>query len=159
MPDDVEFRSDLYQGTAEFYDRFRPGYPRSMLDDMVRRAAVSGRGRLLDLACGTGQVAFGLADAFSEVWAVDQEPDMIRLVRGKALPAGAGHVRAMVSAAEDLAAPLRAFELVTVGNAFHRLRREAVAAGAFGWLRPGGCLALVWADSPWTGDQDWQKAL
>jgi hypothetical protein len=48
---------------------------------------------------------------------------------------------------------------LTVGNAFHRLRRERVAANTFRWLRPDGCLALLWADSPWTGEQAWQKAL
>jgi len=159
MPDELEFRADLFEGTAERYDRFRIGYPRPLLDDLVRRAAVSGRGRLMDLACGTGQVAFELADSFAEVWAVDLEPDMIRLVREKVLAAGARHVSPMVSSAEDLVAPRRAFELVTVGNAFHRLNRESVAASTYGWLQAGGCLALLWADAPWAGKQDWQKAL
>jgi ubiquinone/menaquinone biosynthesis C-methylase UbiE len=31
-----------------------------MTADLARRAQVSGRGRLLDLACGTGQLAFPL---------------------------------------------------------------------------------------------------
>lgn len=45
---------------------------------------------MLDLACGTGQLAFPLADRFAETWAVDQEPDMIDFVQaksaGKCLP-------------------------------------------------------------------------
>ena len=39
------------------------------------------------------------------------------------------------------------------------MQREAVAANVFGWLRPGGWLALVWGGSPWDGDQAWQAAL
>jgi len=159
VSDDIEFRPDLFRGTAGYYDRFRVGYPQSLLEDIVRRAAVTGDGRLLDLACGTGQIAFALADVFPEVWAVDQEPDMISLVRDKAVAAGADHVNPVVSTAEDLAAPDGAFELVTVGNAFHRLRRETIASNIFALLQPGGCLALLWADSPWRGDRGWQIAL
>jgi ubiquinone/menaquinone biosynthesis C-methylase UbiE len=65
VPDDIEFRPGLFHGTAEHYDRFRIGYPRLMLADLVQRAAVSSRGRLIDLACGTGQIAVALADTFT----------------------------------------------------------------------------------------------
>jgi hypothetical protein len=56
MDNDIEFTSDLYRGTAAYYDRYRLPYPDAMIADLVERAAPSGRGRLLDLACGTGQL-------------------------------------------------------------------------------------------------------
>ena len=102
---DLEFRRDLYRGTALDYDRFRVPYPRGLIDDLARRSGATGHGRLLDLACGTGQVTFALAGRFGEVWAVDQEPDMTSLVRQKAKSAGLGHIRVLTSAAEDLPAP------------------------------------------------------
>ena len=104
---------------------------------------------MLDLACGTGQLGFALRGRFREVWAADLEPDMIALVRAKALAACVDSVRPVLAAAEDLIAPAESFLLVTIGNAFHRMQREAVAANVFGWLRPGGWLALVWGGSPW----------
>jgi ubiquinone/menaquinone biosynthesis C-methylase UbiE len=158
-PDWIQFDPDLYRGTAGYYDRFRIPYPQAMLDELVSAADLSGQGRLMDLACGTGQIAFALADEFAEVWAVDQEPDMIGVVRAKALAAGADHVRAVVARAEELDAPTGAFELVAIGNAFHRLRREAVAANARRWLQPNGYVALVWSTSPWAGEAAWQRAM
>ena len=44
---------------------------------------VTGSGTLLDIACGTGQLAFALHARFARTWAVDQEPDMIAVVREK----------------------------------------------------------------------------
>ena len=82
--DEVRFTADLYRGTAGFYDRYRLPYPDAMITDLVRRAQVSGHGRLLDLACGTGQLAFPLRRWFREVQAVDSEPDMAEAVRAKA---------------------------------------------------------------------------
>jgi len=155
----IEFHPDLYRGTAREYDRFRVAYPKAMIDDLIEATGPSGHGRLLDLACGTGQITFALAERFAEVWAVDQEPDMIELVRAKAQAVPGTHVHALAARAEDLTAPAGAFELVAIGNAFHRLRRDAVAGSAFRWLQPGGSVALLWSTGPWTGDADWQVAM
>ena len=160
MPDEVRFAADLFRGSAGYYDRYRRPYPEVMLADLIRRAEVSQRGRLLDLACGTGQLAFPLRRWFAEVWAVDAEPDMVELVRAKAAAAGgAGEVRAIVSSAEALRAEPDYFELAVIGNAFHRLDRDLTAGRVLGWLKPGGHLALCWSSQPWGGEADWQRAL
>ncbi len=157
--DDPRFRDDLYRGTACAYDEYRPSYPPALIDDLARRCGASGAGAMLDLACGTGHLSFALHGKFEHVWAVDLEPDMIALVRAKASAAGLTNLRADVSAADDLSVPARSLDLITLGNAFHRLPRRAVAANALRWLRPGGYLALAWGGSPWDGDSPWQRAL
>jgi SAM-dependent methyltransferase len=154
MPD--WFRTDLYRGAADDYDRFRVAYPPAMVADLMSRVRPSGRGRLLDLACGTGQIAFAVKQYFDEVWAVDQEPDMVAVVEAKAR---GGRVRAIASAAERLDAREAWFDLVTIGNAFHRLRRETVASQVFRWLKPGGHLALLWSRSSWVGPEGWQQVM
>jgi ubiquinone/menaquinone biosynthesis C-methylase UbiE len=150
----MAFRPDLYRGTAEYYDKFRVPYPQALISDLSERIVLSGSTTLLDLACGPGTVAFALRDRFTQVVAVDQEPDMIAVARAKAGPS----VRCVVSAAEEFTAPPASFDLVTIGNAFHRLPREAVAAAAFRWLCPGGHLALLWGGNPWdNADAPWQQ--
>jgi SAM-dependent methyltransferase len=154
---DPEFPRDLFRGTAGYYDEFRVPYPPSLIDDLVARAGEGGL--LLDLACGTGQLSFALHARYREVWAVDQEPEMVAMVGEKAAAAGIGNIRPVAAAAEDLAAPAESFDLAAIGNAFHRLPRERVAANVLRWLRPGRFLALVWSDSPWAGDEPWQQAM
>ena len=76
----------------------------------MRRTGLSGRGRLLDLACGTGQLAFALRSSFAEVWAVDQEPDMVEVVAAKAAADGDATPRpARRRECEELDAPPGAF--------------------------------------------------
>ncbi len=161
MEEKPRFAEDLYRGSAEYYDQYRLGYPDELIGDLVRRAAGSGGdGRLLDLGCGTGQLAFALRQWFGEVWAVDQEPDMVAVVRAKAAAAGgAGQIKPIVSSAETLRVEPGHFDLVVIGNAFHRLDRDLVADRVLGWLKPGGYLALCWSLMAWTGDADWQRAL
>jgi ubiquinone/menaquinone biosynthesis C-methylase UbiE len=154
-----EFRQDLYRGTARHYDRFRVPYPSALIDHLLARAEKKGEGSLLDLACGTGQISFATHNSFEEVWAVDQEPDMIRFGREKAEEAGVRNIRFLTSRAEDLVAPEQTFDLIAIGNAFHRLRRDEVAGKARHWLRPGGCFALLWSWTPWRGEAPWQQAM
>jgi predicted RNA methylase len=102
VADEVRFAADLYRGTAEAFDRYRPPYPAAMPADLVRRAGVSGRGRLLDLACGAGRLAFPVRRWFAEAWAVDQEPDMVKVVRAKAAAEQARNLQPVLSSAETL---------------------------------------------------------
>jgi SAM-dependent methyltransferase len=143
----TDFRSDLFRGTAEYYDRFRVPYPQELIDDLSEQTAVTGSGTLLDLACGTGQLTFALHERFAQTWAVDQEPDMIEVVARKAAATG-GRIRTEVASVEQLALPAASFDLAVIGNAFHRFPRDRAAGLLYGWLKPGGHLALVWGGGP-----------
>jgi len=150
------YATDLFAGTAEYYDKYRVPYPDAMLNDMMKRAGTTGEGRFLDLACGTGELALPLAPYFQEVWGVDQERDMIERARSKAARAGASNVRWIVGRAEDVDAPEDSVELVVIGNAFHRLDRSRVARCALDWLAPGRCMAIAGSSSLGTGKEEWQ---
>jgi SAM-dependent methyltransferase len=159
MSDEVTFSPDLFRGKAEYYDRFRLAYPDALISDLAHRTGASGQGRLLDLACGTGQLAFALRSSFAEVWAVDQEPDMVAVVAAKAAAdPGAVPILPVVASAAELDAPPAHFSVVVIGNAFHRLPRDLVAGRVHGWLQPGGFLALCWSLGTQAGPLDWQIA-
>ena len=151
----VEYRRDLYRGTAADYDRFRPAYPPALIDALL--TFVRGRDRALDLACGTGQLAVPLAAHFNTIDATDQEAEALTLARDKARRAGLAHVHWRVGRAEDLDA-VAVYDLIVIGNAFHRLERSTVAVGAHRALTRDGVLALVWGNSPLKGDAPWQHA-
>lgn len=151
-----DYPTDLFTGTARYYVRYRTPYPVELIDDLRIRAKLTGKGRLLDLACGTGAVALSMYVFFDEVLAVDQEPEMIEVGRQKAKQIGASNVTWMTSRAEDLEAQPGSFELITIGAAFHRLDRKLIAERALKWLAPGCCLAEMGYNVPWRGKEEWQ---
>ena len=157
IPSDLS--TDLFSGTAEAYARYRPPYPGNLLDDLRHRAGVTGQGRLLDLACGPGRVALPLARYFRKAWAVDQEPEMIEVGRARAERQGLTNIRWMVGPAEDVEAPPGSFELITIGEAFHRLDQRVIAERAMEWLAPGGYLATLGGFSLLRGQEPWHDVL
>ncbi len=154
-PPNAEVPTDLFSGTAASYARYRVPYPVELLDDLRHRAGVTGEGRLLDLACGPGRVALPLAGFFSEVWVVDQEPEMIEVGRKQATQKGLTNVRWIAGRAEEVEASPCSFELITIGEAFHRLDQRLIAGRAMEWLAPGrglatmGCFSILRGNEPW----------
>lgn len=128
-----------------------------MVADLLDRAAV-GREALLDLATGPGRIALDLAPLFERVVALDIEPDMIAVATRRAASRGIGNITWLVGPAETFDAPPASFDLVTIGEAFHRLVPRVVTSLAFRLLRPGGCLATLGTDNRFSGDEPWEVA-
>ncbi|MFI4936583.1 MAG: class I SAM-dependent methyltransferase, partial [Caulobacterales bacterium] len=147
-----------FVSTGEYYLRYRLPYPEALLSDLAARAQLSGRGRLLDLACGPGRIALDLAPRFAEVWALDLEPEMIAVAREEAARRNLDGVKWLVGPAETLEAPAGAFELITIGEAFHRLDQPLIAARALEWLAPGAHMATMGGHGATVGPEPWQQA-
>jgi ubiquinone/menaquinone biosynthesis C-methylase UbiE len=151
------FPTDAFAGTASYYLRYRLPYPDKLLADLAARSRITGKGRLIDLACGPGRLALALASSFSEIWAIDIEPEMIEIGKAEGARRGVKNIRWITGRVEDLEAPFASFELITAGEAFHRLDQQRVAAQAHGWLKPAGALATMGCYSILSGREAWQR--
>ena len=159
MPSEANLRADAFVGTAQAYLRYRPPYPRAMLADLVAQVRPGPAAKLVDLACGPGRVCLDLAPSFEMVLAVDLEPEMIDTGRSEAARRGIGNVDWRVCAAEELDLPANSVDLITIGEAFHRLDQPVIAAKALAWLKPGGCLVTLGARGHLDGPEPWQLAV
>jgi ubiquinone/menaquinone biosynthesis C-methylase UbiE len=122
-------------------------------------AHLDSRDLAVDLACGTGQVAFALAPHFQCVHAIDQEPEMIEVGRRVAQMHGIENVTWDVLSAENVRLSPRSVDMVAIGNAFHRVHRPRVAGEAYGWLRGGGAFAEIGCTTIFSGPESWKRIL
>lgn len=67
----------LFEGTAAYYARYRFGYPAPVIDFLVQRFALTSTTHVLDLGCGTGQLAIPLSSRGVPVRAVDPDVEML----------------------------------------------------------------------------------
>ena len=159
MPDGSRFDS-----TAEHYARHRPGYGDTVIDHLRERFSLHDtNARVLDLGCGTGELAVPLAAHADEVVAVDPSPAMLDAVRDRADAADAGNVRTVEGDDTDVGshpATSAPFRLTTMGRSFHRTGGAATLERIRGATEPGGGVALV-TDGEWLtkGAEDWQDAV
>ena len=135
--------TDLFASTAEYYARYRHGYPTAVFARLRAAFGLDGTGRLLDLGCGTGELARPLHANFADVVGVDSSPEMIAEAQRQSERAGIANIQWRCMPAEEISDQLGRFRLVTLGNSFHWMRRDEVLARAYALLEPGGGVAIL----------------
>jgi ubiquinone/menaquinone biosynthesis C-methylase UbiE len=141
---------DTFKGTAWFYARNRAGYPPAFFNIIKDKFNLSKNNRVLDLGCGTGQIAIPICQYVREVVAMDPEPEM--LVEGKMLAekSGASNIRWIEGVSEDLVDlryKLGKFQLAAVGTAFHWMNREKTLDDLYAMLNEGGGIVIANLDN------------
>ena len=148
-----------FTGTATYYIRYRPPYPDGFLSDLRSYVKTTGNGSLLDLACGPGRIAIPMAPFFKSVLAVDVESEMITVGQKEASRRGVSNISWLVERAENLKLSPRSVELITIGDAFHRLDQTHILKLAVRWLQYGGALVALGTETVWQGEEEWKRVL
>ncbi|TDC78160.1 class I SAM-dependent methyltransferase [Streptomyces hainanensis] len=150
---------------AAHYAAFRRGYPAPVLDALADHVGLGADDVVLDLGCGTGQLAIPLAARARAVVGMDPEPEMLRHARAAAERRGVRNVTWVLGADTDVPAlaPLvgqHGLGLAVVGQALHWMDSDRLFPALAPLLRPGGGIAVVSNGTPlWLRATDWSRAL
>ena len=103
--------------TVALYEELRPPYPAEFFRNVAQRLSLGKRQALIDLGTGPGLLALGFAPHVGRVVGVDPEPAMTAAARKAAVRASQA-LTLIESKAEDLAADIGSFDVVTIGRTF-----------------------------------------
>ncbi len=134
-------RKDLYEIAAPFYDLLTAPFLIAARRCIVRTACAQECRRILDVACGTGELALMLAKAGLEVCGIDLSPAMLSVARRK----GPRRIACVHGNGENLPFASGDFDCVTISLALHEMRHEVsrgVVAEILRVLAPGGKLIV-----------------
>ncbi len=142
----------LFEGTSKYYAKYRPSYPPEMLEDVVKKFNLNGKGKLLDVGCGPGILSIPLSKHFEEVLTVDVDPGMIQEGKNAAEKMKIKNILWLNKSADNLDKTIGTFKLITFGASFHWLDREKFAKLAYSILPEDGGIFIAW-----TGHSIWNK--
>ena len=138
-----------YEGTPPW----EIGRPQPALVELVDAGLVTGP--VLDVGCGTGELALLVASRGSDATGVDTSPRAIGIARQKAAERGIATVRFEVGDALDLAFADAAFETVLDSGVFHVFddeQRARFVESIRRVLAPGGSYHLLVFSDAQPGD-------
>ncbi len=125
---------------------------------MIRRALGKDERALLDVACGTGDVALALRRyrPRARIVGLDFSPGMLELARKKSARVGAG-LELVAGSAEALPFPDASFDLVTIAFGIRNVvDRQKALREFYRVLKPGGRVAVLEFSQP---PQPWFRML
>jgi SAM-dependent methyltransferase len=140
--------------TAEFYEQYRPPYPAEFFRTVAEKLKLDKRHALIDLGTGPGVLALGFAPHVGRVVGVDPEPAMLAAARAAAARASAD-VAFIEGKAEDLAADIGGFDVVTIGRALHWMDHGALGPVFARLVAPGGAIVICASFSARDGSNPW----
>jgi SAM-dependent methyltransferase len=146
-----------FETTAQTYAAHREPYPPEFFSTVAAALHLDGREALIDLGTGPGLLALGFAPYVGRIVGIDPEPAMIAEARRAAAAAKVAFLL-IEGRAEDVAADLGPFDLVTIGRALHWMDRDATLAAFDRILAPGGRI-LICGSSPFADELNpWRPA-
>lgn len=148
-----------FRSAAAYYSRYRVPYPKRLLAQLAIDANLKCDALLVDLATGPGRLGLAVAPSVHKVVAVDVELEMLQEGMRAARRLGIDNVKWIHARAEDISIPPGSVDLVTIGEAFHRLDQDLMLRRIGHWLKNGACVALVGCYGILHGDRPWQESL
>src|SRR3990167_5583118 len=142
------FGDDVFEGTAQYYAKYRVRYLHELFDQIVETFRLEGKGKLLDLGCGTGELAIPLAEYFELVLALDPDEGMLKEGQKKAKEAHNTNIDWQKKSSKDISSLSGKFRLVTMGGSFHWMEQEQVLNQLYAMVEPGGGVAVSGGAKP-----------
>lgn len=150
---------------ASCYSKYRRGYDESVIDWLADALALDSDSIVVDLGCGTGQLAIPISARVRAVVGIDPEPEMLVRAAAEAARRGRTNVSWMLGSDGDVAAlgalvGDRSIAALMIGNAIHLMDHEGLFSTIYSLIRPGGGLALLANSTPlWQQDSPCSRAV
>jgi SAM-dependent methyltransferase len=154
--------AELFGSAVQYYARYRSGYPDDLVADLASRTGLDGTQTVLDIGCGTGQLAIPLARYAHAVLAIDPVPGMLAQGRLAAEAAGVTGISWLAGTAGDvpgLASRGAAPSLASFAASFHWTEREAVLTDLDRLLVPSGAVVVLNDVLEAADEPDWDRAI
>lgn len=141
MPEPITapYKPERFDGVVEEYVKYRLRYDPKLIAWVARDTGLSKKHSVVDLGCGPGFIANEIAAYAGQVIGVDPSPAMLEAARAEA-PRNATYVE---GSSVDLSCVPQGTHLVTMGQSFHWMDRDATLRELEPRLAPGGAVVLV----------------
>ena len=138
----VQNATQRFSSRVDNYVRYRPGYPREVLDLLKTECDLTTESIIADIASGTGIFTRVLLENGNRVFGVEPNAEMRRA--GEEFLRSYPRFTSVAGTAEATTLPDHSLEIVTAAQAAHWFDREKARGEFIRVLKPGGWCVLLW---------------
>lgn len=131
-----------FSGRVDNYVRYRPSYPRTVLDLLTSECGLTSASVVADIGSGTGILSRLFLENGNRVFGV--EPNKKMRAAGERFLGDHPHFVSVAGTAEATTLDDAGVDIVTAGQAFHWFDVQRTRAEFGRILRPGGWVVVIW---------------
>lgn len=134
--------TERFSNRGENYIRYRPGYPREVVELLCTARALTSDSVVADIGSGTGKLTELLLPHVKCVLAI--EPNLEMRQAGERLLLKQANFVSVAGTAESTTLADHSVDLIVAGQAFHWFERQQTRTEFERILKPGGQIVLIW---------------
>ena len=138
----VQDPTTRFSSRVEQYVRYRPSYPKAILELLRKQCGLTSDSVVADVASGTGIFTRILLESGNRVFGVEPNAEMRRA--GEEYLAAFPRFTSIAGTAESTTLPDHDVDFVTAAQAAHWFDRARARAEFVRILKPGGWAVLIW---------------
>lgn len=133
--------SEMFNLAAEYYDKYRPGYPQEIIDSLISVTGISECSDLLEIGCGSGKATGQLIGNGFNILGIDPGEDLIRIGNERFINENVNFVKGRF---EEQDFGQKKFDVIYAAQSFHWVPQPVGYQKCADVLKENGYLALFW---------------
>lgn len=139
---DWKKESEMFDQTAEYYDTFRPSYPKEIIDKIISATNINTCSKLLEIGAGSGKATTLFAPYGLNINCIEPGENLVR--NGRIKFSEFDNVKFEVGRFEELDLQPKIYDVIFSAQAFHWIPQPIGYEKCAYALKDNGHLALFW---------------
>ncbi|WBW95076.1 class I SAM-dependent methyltransferase [Oceanirhabdus sp. W0125-5] len=139
---DWKEESKRFDHAAEYYDKFRPSYPKEIIDSIIKESNINEHSQLLEIGAGSGKATELFVKRGLKIHCIEPGENLARI--GEKRFKDTGRVSYDIKRFEEWEGEKESFDLIYSAQAFHWVPQPEGFESCSRLLKESGKLALLW---------------
>lgn len=133
--------SEMFNQAAEYYDKYRPGYPEEIIDSLISVTGITEGSDLLEIGCGSGKATEHLTGNSFNILGIDPGEDLVRIGNERFKNESVHFAKGRF---EEYDFEQKKFDVVYAAQSFHWVPQPIGYQKCADALKDNGYIALFW---------------
>ena len=133
--------SEMFNQAAEYYDKYRPGYPQEIIDSLISVTGITEGSDLLEIGCGSGKATEQIIGKGFNILGIDPGEDLVRIGNERFKNENVQFVKGRF---EEYHFEQKKFDVIYAAQSFHWVPQPIGYKKCADILKDNGYIALFW---------------
>ncbi|MBO5421776.1 MAG: class I SAM-dependent methyltransferase [Clostridia bacterium] len=133
--------SEMFNQAAEYYDKYRPGYPEEIIDSLISVTGITEGSDLLEIGCGSGKATEQLTGNSFNILGIDPGEYLVRIGNERFKNESVDFAKGRF---EEYDFEQKKFDVVYAAQSFHWVPQPIGYQKCADALKDNGYIALFW---------------